>query len=91
MQPRHLEDYVSGKGLSDDEAQQLLAFHVSQEDPLSFLDAIKETKWKVAMDVEIKAIERNKTWELVDLPKDAKKIGVKWVFKTKLNEKGEVE
>ena len=38
------------------------------------------------MDLEIEAIERNGTWELTDLPKGMKKIGVKWVFKTKLNE-----
>ncbi|BBH07042.1 ADP glucose pyrophosphorylase large subunit 1 [Prunus dulcis] len=31
------------------------------------------------------------TWELVSLPKGMKKIGVKWVFRTKLNEKGEVD
>lgn len=30
-------------------------------------------------------IEKNKTWELVDRPKDRKIIGVKCVFRTKLN------
>ena len=34
---------------------------------------------------------RNGTWELTDLPKGGKKIGVKWVYKTKFNENGEVE
>ena len=43
------------------------------------------------MDLEIEAIERNGTWELTDLPKGMKKIGVEWVFKTKLNENGEVD
>ena len=43
------------------------------------------------MDAEIKSIEKNDTWELTDLPKGQKTIGVKWVFKTKLNEKGEVD
>ena len=43
------------------------------------------------MDLEIEAIERNETWELTDLPKGMKKIGVKRVFKTKLNENGEVD
>ncbi|RVW63624.1 Retrovirus-related Pol polyprotein from transposon TNT 1-94 [Vitis vinifera] len=31
------------------------------------------------------------TWELTDLPEGVKKIGVKWVFKTKLNENGKVD
>ena len=42
------------------------------------------------MDAKIEAIERNDTWELTDLPAEAKKVGVKWVYKTKLNENGEV-
>lgn len=43
------------------------------------------------MDMEIKAIERNNTWELIDLPQGAKIIGLKWVYKTKLKENGEVD
>ena len=43
------------------------------------------------MDEEIKAIEKNNTWELTNLPNGQKTIGVKWVYKTKLNEKGEVK
>lgn len=40
------------------------------------------------MDEEIKAIDRNNTWELVELPKGSKHIGVKWVFKKKMNAQG---
>ena len=43
------------------------------------------------MDDEIAAIERNDTWELTELPKGQKTIGVKWVYKTKLKENGEVD
>ena len=43
------------------------------------------------MDMEIQAIERNNTWELTDLPKGAKQIGVKWVYKRKLKENAEVD
>ena len=43
------------------------------------------------MDEEIEAIERNNTWELIDLPRGHKTIGVKWVYKTKLKENGEVD
>jgi hypothetical protein len=43
------------------------------------------------MKLEIKAIKENKTWELTTLPEGVKKIRVKWVYKTKLNEKGEVD
>ncbi|KAL5571708.1 hypothetical protein UlMin_021305 [Ulmus minor] len=34
---------------------------------------------------------KNDTWELTSLPKGHKAIGVKWVYKTKRNAKGEIE
>lgn len=36
-------------------------------------------------------IEKNKTWELVDRPSDKPIMGVKWVFKTKLNLDGTIQ
>ncbi|PKI74682.1 hypothetical protein CRG98_005009 [Punica granatum] len=42
------------------------------------------------MKEEIKMIEQSGTWELVDKPQDRKVIGVKWVYKTKLNPDGSV-
>ena len=40
------------------------------------------------MKEELFMIEKNKTWELVDRPQERKVIGVKWVFRTKLNVDG---
>lgn len=52
-------------------------FHIS--DPLRSDEAIEEAKWRKAMDEETDAIERNKTWELTNLPKGHRAIRVKWV------------
>ena len=60
-------------------------------DPTTFESTVIETKWRKAMDEEISAIEQNDTWELSDLPKRRKTIGIKWVYKTKLKENGEVD
>ncbi|BBH09623.1 ADP glucose pyrophosphorylase large subunit 1 [Prunus dulcis] len=60
-------------------------------DPIMFEEASKDEKWVKAMDQEIDSIKKNDTWELVDLPQGKKPIGVKWVYKTKLNAQGEVE
>lgn len=50
----------------------------------------KESKmWKTAMEDEIKSLNENKTWELVDLPSGGKAIGSKWVFKIKEDESRE--
>jgi len=35
-------------------------------------------------------IERNQMWELMDIPLHKKAIGVKWVYRTKLNFDGYV-
>ena len=42
------------------------------------------------MDEEIKAIEKNSTWELTTLPKNKEVIGVKWAHKSKKNMKGDL-
>ena len=60
-------------------------------EPLNFDEAMKDKRWRQAMEEEIKAIEKNNTWELSSLPKGHEAIGVKWVFKIKKNAKGEVE
>eukprot|EP00253_Pinus_taeda_P028706 PITA_28706 len=43
------------------------------------------------MNEEIGAIEKSKTWELVDLPDSEDAIGVKWVYKTKSNVEGKID
>ena len=63
---------------------------VESED-VSFEEAMVDEKWKKAMDEEIAAIERNNTWELSELPQGARPIGVKWVFKKKMNVQGEIK
>ena len=39
---------------------------------------------------ELDQIVKNETWELVPRPVDKNVIGTKWVFKSKMNEQGEV-
>ena len=42
------------------------------------------------MDEEIECIEKNYTWELVDVPKDKYVINVKWIYKKKKDVDGNV-
>ena len=58
---------------------------------ISFEEAVRDKKWQTAMDEEIKAIDRNNTWELTELPEGSQPIGVKWIFKKKMNAQGEIE
>ena len=43
------------------------------------------------MNEEYNSIMRNKTWDLVELPKDKVPIGSKWLFKSKLKEDGSID
>ena len=57
---------------------------------VSFNEALKKKVWVNSMKEELKAIERNKTWELIVLPQNKKSISVRWVFKIKLKPNGSV-
>ncbi|RVW57880.1 putative mitochondrial protein [Vitis vinifera] len=88
--PIWMEDYISGKGLSEGEIELNMAL-VASTDPINYEEVVMSSKWRLAMDSEINSIEKNQTWKLTDLPTGAKTIGVKWIYKTKLNELGEVD
>ena len=60
-------------------------------DPIIFEEAAEKEEWTNAMNEEIAAIQRNKTWELMNLPKGKKAIGVKWVFRTKFHADGSIQ
>ena len=44
-----------------------------------FKEEKNDPKWIDAMKEELRMIEKNQTWELVDMPKHWKPIGVKWI------------
>ena len=60
------------------------------DDPLTFEGVIEEEIWEQAMDEEIECIEKNQTWELVDVPKGKDVDSVKWIYKTKQDANGNV-
>ncbi|KAJ8566600.1 hypothetical protein ON010_g6522 [Phytophthora cinnamomi] len=64
------------------------------EMPTTFKSAMESSdaaKWKEACDSEYDSLLKNKTWEVVPLPKGRKAIGNRWVFRVKKNQAGEVE
>lgn len=81
--------YMSEDMFNEDEAG--FAMYSVMDDPTMYEEACKEDKWVQAMNAVITAIERNHTWELIDPPTRTKPIGVKWVYKKKINELGKVD
>jgi len=71
-----MSDYkVTGIDQTEDLTTHFALF--SDSDPTTFESVVKEEKWRKEMDDEIDVIERNDTWELINLPKEQKTIGVK--------------
>jgi hypothetical protein len=65
-------------------------FLTSAEEPTSVAEAEQDPCWRKAMMEEMNSIKDNNTWELVDLPRGHKPIGLKWVFKVKRDEHGAI-
>ncbi|KAK4399651.1 Retrovirus-related Pol polyprotein from transposon RE1 [Sesamum angolense] len=65
--------------------------HPSPLEPSNYLQAKSCKEMEDAMSQELSALERNNTWEVVNLPKGKKTIGNKWVFKIKLKADGSID
>ncbi|CAI7790775.1 unnamed protein product, partial [Closterium sp. NIES-53] len=63
-------------------------------EPATLKEAMESSdaeEWKKAMESELKSIEENGTWELMELPEGRKAITSKWLFKIKSNADGKIE
>jgi hypothetical protein len=73
--PRRYDDFVSSVSLS-----------TNDDEPLCYQEAVKDSnsdKWKEAMKDEMNALAKNAIWDLVELPRNRKIVGCKWVYKLK--------
>jgi hypothetical protein len=57
--PLWMRDYVNGEDLSEKDSYMVM--FAAADDPVFFYEAVKDAKWRMAMDAEIDAIERNDT------------------------------
>ena len=63
---------------------------LSMKEPKIVKNALEDDNQYKAMEEEIQQIEKRNTWSLVARLEDKNVIGTKWVFRNKLDEKGEV-
>lgn len=73
--PQRFGDYETG----------YLVFSAA-DDPKTYDEAMKKEdseKWKQAISEELKNLQDNNTWTVVDRPPDVSAVDTKWVFKTK--------
>jgi hypothetical protein len=56
----------------------------------NYAEVKDDPEWRAAMEQQLKAVEQNRTWELVPLPAGHRPITLKWVLKLKKDELGAV-
>ncbi|KAA0050819.1 Beta-galactosidase [Cucumis melo var. makuwa] len=83
-------NYVSYDNLSP----QFRAFTASLDStiiPKNIYTALECPEWKNAVMEKMKALEKNRTWEICALPKGHKTVGCKWVFSLKYKADGTLD
>lgn len=87
-----IESRLRNKPNQVDDASGFISLNL--EEPTTYDDAMKSSnkdEWYAAMKDELKSLEDNNTWRLVDAPKGKKIVDNKWVFKIKYRLDGSVE
>nr|BBF90152.1 polyprotein -like [Oryza rufipogon]BBF90155.1 polyprotein -like [Oryza rufipogon] len=65
-----------------------------EDDPTSYEEAMRSARsseWLEAMKDEMESMKLNDVWDLEEIPKGAKTVGCKWVYKTKYDSRGNIE
>ena len=89
MPARLQECVITSDDVVDEEGELVHYAFYADVEPVNATETLKDSKWMKAMDEELKSIEVNNTWSLVELPKDKKAINVKWVYKVNLKRRSD--
>ncbi|WJX11696.1 Beta-galactosidase 8 [Trifolium repens] len=85
-----IANHVSSQRLSDPLkafVYQLSSDHI----PTNIHEALRDPKWVQAIKEEMEALQNNKTWNIVPMPRNKKIVGCKWVFSIKHKADGSIE
>ncbi|KAJ9556963.1 hypothetical protein OSB04_011577 [Centaurea solstitialis] len=85
-----IKNFVSYKSLSSNYRAFVSKLDEAQV-PNSIHEALQSPAWKDATFEEIKALEKNQTWEITYLPPGKKTVGCKWIFSVKYKSDGAIE
>ena len=87
--PYPVSNYVSYTRMSP-EYNRVIQTLMTISVPKNVQEAISSNEWKIAMDEEMEALEKNGTWEMGPLPVGKKLVGSRWVFTIKYHSDGSV-
>ncbi|KAL0392954.1 UNVERIFIED_CONTAM: hypothetical protein Sradi_2518200, partial [Sesamum radiatum] len=94
-QPHWLQDYIYNHSTSSPHHCDVHSFSSAHLSFLAKVEAIHEpfsetnqhVHWQEAMVKELEALEKNGTWDLIELLAGKKAIGSRWVYKVKLKQR----
>nr|XP_009759784.1 PREDICTED: uncharacterized protein LOC104212263 [Nicotiana sylvestris] len=84
-EPTEAQQYSSEPTESEQVVESYLSVFSVLNEPQSFKKAAYDPRWIEVMNQEIKALEENHIWEVVDLPEGKKPIGSKVIYMRKCN------
>lgn len=85
-----LSKYVSYSSLSQNFRNFALNITATTT-PRDIHEALRSVEWKKAVLEELRALQKNNTWEVTELPKGKKTVGCKWVFTVKCKADGSID
>ncbi|KAB2607811.1 hypothetical protein D8674_010979 [Pyrus ussuriensis x Pyrus communis] len=88
--PEDIHEYVSTHRLSS-KYQAFVNTMDAIKIPTKVGEALQNPRWKEAMEVEMKALQKNETWSVESLPQGKRPVGCKWVFTIKHKADGTID
>lgn len=85
-----IHHYISYANLSPGHRSYTFSLDTVSE-PSTYLEASKHPCWVEAMHKELTALDKNRTWTIVDKPAGVTPIGYKWIYKVKRKADGTLE
>ena len=78
----HISQFVSSKYLSL-QHQSFISAVDSIKIPTAIEEALKDKNWVQAMNKEMRTVEKNGTWEVVERPCEERPVGCRWIYTVK--------
>ncbi|RDY00756.1 hypothetical protein CR513_16020, partial [Mucuna pruriens] len=66
--------------VTDDTSESFIVVIDAIKTPTLVQEGLKDENWVQAMKEEMKALEKNSTWAIVDKPKDQRAIDCRWIY-----------
>ena len=82
-----MSNYVSNHRLSESNKSFVNQLAI----PNSMQEALADPRWKTAMNEEIKSLQKNETWKLVECPPRKKPVGCRWIYTMKYKPDGSIK